>query len=62
MCIVSHIPYHVSHVKCHMSQKETASDGADKETDRRTYGHPNSKTESTQWADSVKIRILAWIW
>ena len=27
----------------------------DKQTDRQTYGHCDSKTESAQWANSVKI-------
>ena len=30
----------------------------DRQTDRQTDGHRDSMTESAQWADSVKIRIL----
>ena len=34
--------------------KKTASDDADTQTD----GHCDSKTESDQWADSVKIKKI----
>ena len=35
--------------------KKTASNGADRQTDRQTDGHGDFMTESSQKADSVKI-------
>ena len=43
---------------CHVYSKgKTATDGPNKQTTRQTDEHRDSKTESAQWADSVKLFI-----
>ena len=38
---------------------KNVSDSADRQTDRQTDGHRDLETESAQWADSVKKKVLS---
>ena len=45
-------------IALHKLHGEGTDTHTDTQTDKQTDGHCNSMTESTQWADSVKIFFL----